>query len=334
MDEKLYSIMTGSTTMKVVESAPIYMITNINSTFTASTSFTIVESNVTVLSSSIKRIVEINPPDHVALTSSTNVASNDGNCVVESYEIDLGNNKVIATISGKISVKLSNMLNPSYYDFSRIWSISATDVNSNPSSHSTATHSPQFSPTISKISVDDHSNSTIQQPNNITLKIQPLLEYDLVSDPPTITVQFVGATILSIDGDVCPSCNILTSTKFEFPAYAVTMYPVVLVENNDDPSSNSVNFKIVWNGFLYESGEVNYELQPIAYSFIPNFTGLFEGIGTITINLTSNLGKTVDVTYSGHQAVFPVDSSCENCNSTFLSIVGITGFFKTATIVV
>lgn len=171
MDEKLYSIMTGSTTMKVVESAPIYMITNINSTFTASTSFTIVESNVTVLSSSIKRIVEINPPDHVALTSSTNVASNDGNCVVESYEIDLGNNKVIATISGKISVKLSNMLNPSYYDFSRIWSISATDVNSNPSSHSTATHSPQFSPTISKISVDDHSNSTIQQPNNITLKI-------------------------------------------------------------------------------------------------------------------------------------------------------------------
>ena len=32
--------------------------------------------------------------------------------------------------------------------------------------------------------------------------------------------------------------------------------------------------------------------------------------------------------------MFPVDSSCENCNSTYLTILGLTGFFKTATVTV
>lgn len=106
------------------------------------------------------------------------------------------------------------MRNPSYYDFSREWRVEAADVYGNPSSLSTATHSPQFSPATSSISVDEHSNSTIQQLNNMTLKIEPLLEYDLLTSPPKITVEFVGATIISIDPEVCRSCTLLTSTKF------------------------------------------------------------------------------------------------------------------------
>ena len=71
------------------------------------------------------------------------------------------------------------------------------------------------------------------------------------------------------------------------------MYPIVLVENNDDPSSNSMNFRITLNNFLYETGSVAYELEPIMYTFVSSFTGLYEEIGVITINLTTNLGRTV-----------------------------------------
>ena len=71
------------------------------------------------------------------------------------------------------------------------------------------------------------------------------------------------------------------------------MYPIVLVENNDDPSSNSMNFRITLNSFLYETGSATYELEPIMYTSVSSFTGLYEEIGTITINLTTNLGRAV-----------------------------------------
>ena len=52
------------------------------------------------------------------------------------------------------------------------------------------------------------------------------------------------------------------------------------------------------------------------------------------MRITSTLGRAVNLTYSGTEQIFSTAGQCRNCNSTYLEIEGIVGFFETENIVV
>ena len=162
------AIMSGSSVIQLNISSPLFVVTSSNSTYTALSNYSFIESNVTSLSSSMVRVVTFIPPAYVKITDSTAViASGPGGTVVR-YNIDLAGNTVIANVAGKISVLIINIRNPAHYLGGRDWTIVCKDVSGYSSSQSTSTQTPQYSPARSTISVA-LSNQTIQQLSNITI---------------------------------------------------------------------------------------------------------------------------------------------------------------------
>ena len=215
--------MEGSTPVSAQISSPTFNITSSNSTFTAISHYTFIQNNSTILpTSQFTRVFTVYLPLHVTVTENTNVTVNDpSSTLILSWEVDQSSNTVIITISGKFSVKINNIQNPSHYQGGRTWTLQAKDLNNFESSLSTSIHNPNYSPAQSKIWIQ-LSNDTIQELSNSTLNFQPLLQYN-ISNPPTITATFsTGSTIRSLGGD-CPGCTLLTSTKFSFPYFSVVM---------------------------------------------------------------------------------------------------------------
>lgn len=220
------------------------------------------------------------PPLYVKIGDRTTVVtSNAAASTVGSYSIDLAGNTVTAVITGKIEVVLTNLVNPGHYLGGRQWNITCKDTTNHPSSTSTPIQTPQYSPARSTISVS-LTNTTIQQLTNITLTFEPLLQYNL-SAPPTIYASFSNSSINSVPISACPSCTLLTGSKFSMVYYAVIMRPTIEIYNNKDPNNNFVSFYIAIGDFVYETGSIGYQLDPIQFSFVSTFTGEYANLGTL-----------------------------------------------------
>lgn len=165
-----YSIMTGNSTVPIGISQPIFTATSSNTTYTASSNFTFVQTNVTSLASNVVRTVTLVPPLYVKINDNSQIVSTGTNTIISSFNIDLGGNTAIAVIRGKIQIMLKNVTNPAHYLGGRTWTIICNDTSSFNSSRSSVIHTPQYSPVTSTISVS-LTNSTIQQLSNITLTI-------------------------------------------------------------------------------------------------------------------------------------------------------------------
>lgn len=264
-------IMNGSAAVSLNISQPLFTVTSSNSTYIATSNYTAIEANVTQLANTTRLVVFV-PPAYVKISDTTTVLTLNTNAsVVVSFSIDLAGNTVSAVVRGKIEVMLTNILNPTHYLGGRQWNITCRDTANYPSSSSTAIHTPQYSPPRTTLTVS-LANTTIQQLTNITLTFEPLLQYSL-ANPPTIVATFSSSSINSVNNVTCRSCSLLTSTRFSMTYYSVVMRPIIEIINNKDPNNNNISYYIAIGDFVYETGYVSYQLDPMQFAFASTFTG-------------------------------------------------------------
>lgn len=271
------AIMSASTRIPISMSTPVFSVLCANSMFTAATTYSFVESNVTSLGTDIVRSVSFVPPAYVKFAESAVPISTGAQSSVVSYTLDIAAGIMHVVVRGKISVSIAPVINPSHYLGSRDWTIVCSDINGYPSSNSTSTSSPQYSPARSSVSLA-FSNTTIEALSNLTLTFEPMIQYSL-SSAPTFTVSLPTLTLNRLNNSTCPGCVMLTSTKFSMPYYSVVMRPIIEVINSRNPTNNSMTFTVSLNGFVYETGSADFMLSPLQFNLQAQFVGVFGDLG-------------------------------------------------------
>ena len=112
------------------------------------------------------------------------------------------------------------------------------------------------------------------------------------------------------------------------------MRPIIQITNNKDPNNNKVDYTISINGFIYEIGSISYQLNPLQYQFQSNFQGEFANLGQLEVRITTVLSTLLTLNYTGTEAIFSSNEQCLQCNSTYLLITGVVGYFQTKDIVI
>lgn len=51
------------------------------------------------------------------------------------------------------------------------------------------------------------------------------------------------------------------------------MRPIIEIINNKDPNNNNISYYIAIGDFVYETGFVSYQLDPMQFTFVSTFTG-------------------------------------------------------------
>lgn len=325
------AIMSASASIPISISTPTITVLCANSTYTAATSYSFVESNVIALGTDIVRSVAFVPPAYVKFADSAAPTNTSAQSTIVSYSLEIAAGILHVVVRGKISVSIASVINPSHYLGSRDWTITCNGINGYPSSNSTSTSSPQYSPARSSVSLS-FSNTTIEALSNLTLTFEPVLQYSL-SSAPTFMVTLPSLTLNRLSNSTCPGCVMLTSSKFSMPYYSVVMRPIIEVINSRSPTSNSMSFTVNLNSFVYETGNADFTLSPLQFSLQAQFSGVFGDLGQLEIRVLNRLSTAVTISYSGSSSIFQSAEQCSLCNSTYLMITGIVGYFQSQQVV-
>lgn len=148
------------------------------------------------------------PPDLQLTATNTKVIAASDATTIDSYTIVTSTNTININARGLLRINISSLSNPIRYQAILTWTFTVTDLDANPSSISTSTQSPAYTPTTASTSLT-LTNPVIESTSNLTLTIIPSLQY---ITPPNITIT-IPNSLIQIG---CSACTLLSASTITF----------------------------------------------------------------------------------------------------------------------